>query len=272
VAAILIYQIYRRDWIRYLVGALVVSLPFLLLYRHLIPIIMNFLFVTKISATSADNAGLLLGVFANALPLASVIAILSARSKRIRSYLIFLMPVVAVLLFHVALLDYNSLIRHLPYAEFPAAVLAGVLLKGKTSRVLCVVLVAFAGFSMVSAFNEMNNYPSYNLITDQLTDIDGKILALNLNSFMLAKGMPLNSTAETVYSYYYFSYDNVPGSEIREYEQALSENFFDYAFVSSYSSGKYPRYDMIETLVRKHYCPIFESRRPNGIDIYVRCG
>jgi hypothetical protein len=181
------------------------------------------------------------------------------------------LPAVAVLLFQIALIDYNSLVRHLPYAEFPAAVLAGVFLKGRMNKALCAVLVAFACFSVVSAFSEANNYPSYNMISDQLADVNGKILALNLNSFMLMKGMPLNSTAETVYSYYYFNYDNVLGSEIREYEQALSEGFFDYAIISSYSSGKYSRYDMIEALVRKYYCPVLESRRPNGLDIYGRC-
>ena len=223
-----------------------------------------------------------------------------------------------VILFQILLLDYNSLARHLPYAEFSAAVLVGLIMKNhndsttlnsypginstkgpfgslghyisvlkifnsqayqrinlffvhKKVKFIWLILILYIIISINFAFNDVNNYPSYNLIEDNLSTLNGKILALNPNSFILIQNMPLNSTAENIYHYYYFNYDCVVDSKIEEYEEALKDGFFNYATISSLSPYTFPRYQRIENLVRKHYCPILLSNKSNGIDIYKRC-
>ncbi len=275
VAVMLLYHVSQRKWSRYLAGCLAVSVPFLMLYRNLIPVLINFLFVTKVNATSSGSAWTFINVFAMTIPACSIIAAYFAYSgksyRKIAPYALFLLPAFSVLAYQIIFLDYNSLVRHLPYAEFSAAVFVGASLTKKTGPRAFLLLAVFAGANMWIAYSEVNNYPSYNMIVDHLGDVGGKVLALNLNSYMLIKGMPLDSTASEVYSYYYFSYDNVVDSKIEEYEAALKDGYFSYALIASYPSSKYPRYVMIEDLVRKYYCSEFESGRPNGIDVYGRC-
>jgi hypothetical protein len=275
VAAVFIYQLLRRvqrDWLGYLAGTLAITAPFLVLYRDLVPVLINFIMVTKVGAVGAEKALTFAMVLAMSLPAASAIALYFVRSKKIAPYRLFLVPMLSVLAFQIVFLDYNSFVRHLPYAEFPAAVVVGIVLAGRKNGMRTFLLLGvFAVLNISFAAAEVVNYPSYNLISENIKQVDGKVLALNLNSFMLAKGMPLNSTADKVYSYYYFSYDNIVDSKIEEYENALKDGYFDYVTIASFSSAKYPRYDMIEALVREYYCPLLESAGPNGIDIYQRC-
>ncbi|MFH1331820.1 MAG: hypothetical protein ABIH63_00865 [archaeon] len=271
IVIIFIYQFFKKKGFQYLIGILVVVVPFLVLYKELIPILVNFVLITKVEGYSIDKLITFLRIFFLALPITSIIVLSLIKSKKIRDYHIFLIPVISIILFQIFLLDYNSLTRHLPYAEFSAAILLGLILKDKKIKYLWLLLILYLVVSISVAIKEVNDYPSYNLIEDNLDVVNGKILALNLNSFMLIKNMPINSTAENVFSYYYFNYDVTTDSKIEEYEQALKDGYFDYATISSYSPNKFSRYKMIEELVRKYYCPMLKSDKSNGIDIYKRC-
>ncbi len=269
-----------NDRLAYAAGCLMVALPFLFLYIDLIPVLANFLVVTKANFMPAESAEGFLRAFTSlGLPVASILAaylLLSGKASpgpgRSSPHWPLLIPAVSVLAYQIISLDHVSLVRHLPYAEFPAAVVIGACIKDmRIGKGAALLLAAFAVLGISFAANSIANYPSYGLLEGHLQEVGGKVLALNLNSFMLAKGMPLNSTAENVYSYYYFNYDGVLDSKIEEYEAALKDGYFDYAIIASYKSG-YPRYDMIEENVRKYYCKAFESGGPNGMAVYRRCG
>ena len=109
-----------------------------------------------------------------------------------------------------------------------------------------------------------------------MSNVDGKILALNSHAFILSKGWDVYATAEKVFSYYWFEYEYNSTtldrkSDMNDYETALRDKFFDYALISSYSPSEFPRYTQIENLVRKYYCPYLKQNKSNGIDIYKKC-
>lgn len=266
---ILVYQIFKKKWLGYLAGLLLMIIPFIVLYRELMPILVNFILVAKVDATSVGKLGIFLRTFFLSLPIVSIFTVFYLKSK-LKDLRLFFIPVISILLVQIFLMDYSSLVRHLPYAEFSGAVVFSIIVSNKKRWVwlfLLLYVIASVGF----AINDVYNYPSYALIKDDLNVVNGRVLAINLNSFMLIKDMPLNSTAENVFGYYYFNYDGVVDSKIEEYEHALKDGYFDYALISSYSPQKFPRYKLIEDLVREHYCPLHNSKRPGGIDIYKRC-
>ncbi len=272
---VFIFLLIKRRWLKFLVGNAIIFLPLILTYVHLIPVILNFIFEIHLAGSFNHEVGNFLSVLIVYFPAASLIACLGFGSRYVKKYRILFIPVISVLLLHILTLNYNSLIRHLPYAEFPAAILSGLILKGvKGKRAWLVYLfltfyvIASLGFSAV----EMYNYPSYNSIEKDVSNLDGRILALNLNSLMLIKDLPYDSTAKNVFSYYYFNYDDTLDSKIEEYENALKDGYFDYALISSYPTKIFGRFDLIEDLVREYYCPVSVSDKPNGIDIYEKCG
>jgi hypothetical protein len=271
VLIIFIYQIFKNKWSKYLWGLLIICIPFLILYKELIPILINFVLVTKVKTNSTDKLAIFFRLLYSCLPIASILAILSLKSKKIINHKIFLITTISVISYQIIMLDYNSLMRHLPYAEFSASIILGLILAKKKPKYAVVFLVLYIILSVNFALKNVNNYPSYNNIKDSLSEINGRVLALNPNCLILIKGMPLNSTTENVFSYYYFNYDNNVDSKIEEYEQALKEGYFNYATISSYSSDTFPRYKEIEDLVRKYYCPVLHSNGSNGIDIYKKC-
>ena len=162
--------------------------------------------------------------------------------------------------------------RHLPYAEFCSAILLSFILPKKTSKIVKIFIPIFIMLSVYLAISNAIYYPSYDKIKDNLGEVNGKVLALNFNSYLLIKDLPAYAAANQVFNYYYFSYDGIVDSKLEEYEHALQDGYFDYATIPSYSSDKFQRYKEIENLVRKYYCPVLESRRKGGIDIYKRCG
>ena len=50
------YLIWRKKWVHFLIGVLIIVLPFIVLYRDLLPIIINFIFLTKITGSTAVKA------------------------------------------------------------------------------------------------------------------------------------------------------------------------------------------------------------------------
>ncbi|HLG24370.1 MAG TPA: hypothetical protein VI564_05570 [Candidatus Nanoarchaeia archaeon] len=268
---ILIYQFFTKNFFRYILGVLALIIPFLILYRELIPVLITFLMVAKVhsvSIVSLRNFGRLFLIY---LPIVSILNLFYIKSKKIKGYRMLFVPAISIIIFQIAMLDYDSLIRHLPYAEFPAAILMGLILKDKKIRFASFIAIVCIAAGIGFAIGDVINYPSYNLIRNDLSIVNGKVLALNYNSFILIKNLPIHSTAENVFSYYYFNYDGIPGSDIKEYERALNNSFFDYATVPSYSSNKFTRFKTIENLVRKYYCPVLKSNGSNGIDIYKKC-
>jgi len=143
-------------------------------------------------------------------------------------------------------------------------------------RILLLIAAVFLIINLNVALAFVFNYPSYNSIKDKLSDVNGRILALNPHAFMLIKGLDIYATENNVFSYYYFDYEyntstHDVNSGIEDYETALIDNFFDYALISSYSPSEYTRYIQIENSVRKLYFPYFKQNEPNGIDIYKKC-
>jgi len=151
-------------------------------------------------------------------------------------------------------------------------VLASKLLSRIRLKHLALPLVAFAILGLSLSYGAVRVYPSYNALGDRLGIVEGKVLALNHNAFILAKGLSATATADKVYSYYYFNYDGLPGSSLAEYEAGLRDGFFDFALIGSFSSSQYPKYQAIGSMVRKYYCQEYLSNRTDGIDIYRRCG
>jgi hypothetical protein len=262
IAAILAYLLFKKKW-AFALGLLAVMLLFLAAYWQLLFVLGNFIVMKRVGSHLGDLATFF-GTFLACMP----IAIIGAFYKLDKKNLLLLIPVVTLSIYQILTLDFNSLQRHLPYAEFPAAILVGQALK-RTPTYLKLMITAFALLSVGIAVNGALTYPSYNHIEGILSTLDGRVLALNSNSFMLAKNLPLNSTAENVFKYHFFEYKGKPDS-IENYEEALRDGFFDYALISSYS-GNFPKYRLIEKLVRQYYCPFLTSEKFNGIDIYKKC-
>jgi hypothetical protein len=181
-----------------------------------------------------------------------------------------------VISFHLLTTNYLSFYRQLPFAEIPASILVGRILVKLDKKILLPIIAFLVILNLLTASVVILNYPSYNSIESKLSNIDGKILALNPHAFILSRGWDVYATAEKVFSYYYFEYEYNSTtldrkSNMNDYEMALKDNFFDYALISSYSPPEFPRYIQIENLVRKYYCPYLKQNKPNGIDIYKKC-
>jgi hypothetical protein len=223
-----------------------------------------------------ENIKNLLIYLARYLPLASIICFINIKNPAVKKYFIFLIPSIVVISFHVLTINYLSIYRQLPFAEIPASILAGRLLVKFNKKILLSIILFFIILNLYSASVDVLNYPSYNSIGNKLSEIDGKILALNPHAFILSKGWDVYATAEKVFSYYYFEYEyNATTldhkSDMNDYENALRDNFFDYALISSYSPQELPRYVQIENLVRNYYCPVLKQGTPSGVDIYKKC-
>lgn len=267
---VLIYLIVKRNWKRFLFGMLVILLPFVIAYSEMMPIIIDFIFGSRIIEGGLGKEPMFLSLFFACAPVATVLGISTLKSKRIRIKVHLWLPFVAMLIFHIITLETNSLFRHIPYIEFTAAILVGIKFRGIKPKYYLLVAI-YILLSLATAFSYASNYPSYNGIENQLGNINGNILALNLHAYTLIRDLPINSTGSGLYSYYYLSYDNETGSSMNDYEAAIKDGFFDYALISSHSPESFPRYVQIENLVREYYCPVYETERFNGIDIYKRC-
>ena len=81
--------------------------------------------------------------------------------------------------------------RHLPYAEFSAAILLSAILRNKKIKFLWLIGALFIALSIALAFKDISDYPSYDLIQDELAIVNGKVLAIHVNSFILIKDMRL---------------------------------------------------------------------------------
>jgi len=274
---ILVYLlIKKRDALKFLFGLVVVLLPFAIMYGQLIKTILNFFIVEKINVIGLGNLKSLLVYLTYFLPIASIICLLKLKDSTIKKYFIFFIPAIVVISFHLLTTNYLSLYRQLSFAEFPASILVGRILIKLNKRILLLIAAVFLIINLNVALAFVFNYPSYNSIKDKLSDVNGRILALNPHAFMLIKGLDIYATENNVFSYYYFDYEyntstHDVNSGIEDYETALIDNFFDYALISSYSPSEYTRYIQIENSVRKLYCPYFKQNKPNGIDIYKKC-
>jgi hypothetical protein len=274
---IVVYLLIKKKirW-KFLLGMIIILLPFVILYKDLIPILLNYLFLSKIKIVGYENVKNLLIYLTQYLPLASIICFISIKNPVIKKYFIFFIPSIIVIAFHLLTANYLSLYRQLPFAEISASVLVGKILIKFDKKILFPIIVFLLILNLQTASVSVWNYPSYNSIENELSNINGKILALNPHAFILSKGWDVYSTAEKVFSYYYFEYEyNLTTfdhkSDMNDYEMALKDNFFDYALISSYSSPEFPRYVQIENLVRKYYCPYLKQNKSNGIDIYKKC-
>jgi len=267
-----IYLVLKRKGMKYVLGFLLLVIPFVIYYSLTLDLIINdFLLATKLVEPGFGDLLSFLYVIASALPVLSVIAI--ALLVRIRKQLkmkYLLLPLLSILLFHMLTLQFDSFRRHMPYIEFSAAIIVGLHYK-KINLKLYILILAFMLISLHNAYDYASGYPSYNIIQSELADVDGRVLALNQFAYTLIRDLPLNVSALELSNYYYFDYngDLVPG--IEDYEQALQRGYFNYALISSYSPESFPRYVLIENLVREYYCPVYETNRYNGIDIYKRC-
>ena len=274
---VVVYLLVKKKigW-KFLFGMVIVLLPSVFLYKELMPVILDYLFVNKIETIGFENIKNLLIYLTGYLPLASIICFVSIKNPVVKKYLIFLIPSVVVISFHILTTNYLSLYRQLPFAEIPASILVGSILVKLDKKILLPIIAFFVILNLYTASAAVWNYPSYNSIENKLSDIDGKMLALNPHAFILSKGWDVYATAEKVYSYYYYEYEYNSTtldrkSDMNDYEIALKDGFFDYALISSYSPSEFPRYVQIENLIRKYYCPYLKQNKPNGIDIYKRC-
>jgi len=271
---VLIYLFLKKKIGRkFLIGMVLILLPFIILYKDLIPVLIDFLISSKIKTVGLDNAKNLLINLAIYLPLTSIICFVNIKSSIVKKYFIFIIPSIVVISFHILTTNYTSLYRQIPFAEIPASILVGSIFAKSNKKILSFIIF-FSILSLYVASSSVLNYPSYNAI--KINDVDGKILALNPFSFILSKNWDVYATGEKVYSYYYFEYEYNSTtldhkSDMNDYEIALRDGFFDYALISSYSPPEYSRYTQIENLVRKYYCPYLKQYKSNGIDIYKRC-
>jgi hypothetical protein len=277
VVFILIYLLVKkRNSRKLLLGFIIVLLILTIMYWQLIKTILNFVIVEKINVIDLANLKNLLIYLIYFFPIASIICLLEFKDTAIKKYFIFFIPVIAVLSFHLLTTNYLSLYRQLPFAEFSASILVGRILIKLDKRILSLIITVFLIINLSSASIFVLNYPSYNSIKDKLSDVNGRILALNPHAFILSKDWDIFATEDNVFSYYYFDYKhnlstNNLKSDIEDYETALKDKFFDFAFISSYSPPEFPRYIQIENSVRKYYCPYLKQNRTNGIDIYKKC-
>jgi len=274
---VVVYLLVKKKirW-KFLFGMVIVLLPFVFLYKELIPVILDYLFVNKIKTIGFENIKNLLIYLTGYLPLASIICFVNIKNPIVKKYLIFFIPFIVVISFHVLTTNYLSLYRQLPFAEIPASILVGRILIKVDKKILLPIIVFFLILNLNTASIGVWSYPSYNSIESKLSNIDGKILALNPHAFILSRGWDVYATAEKVFSYYYFEYEYNSTtldrkSDMNDYEMALKDNFFDYALISSYSPPEFPRYAQIENLVRNYYCPYLKQDKPSGIDIYKKC-
>jgi len=274
---IVIYLLIKKKirW-KFLLGMIIILLPFVILYKDLIPTLLNYLFLSKIKTVGYENVKNLLIYLTQYLPLASIICFISIKNPVIKKYFIFFIPSIIVIAFHLLTANYLSLYRQLPFAEISASVLVGKILIKFDKKILFPIIVFLLILNLQTASVSVWNYPSYNSIENELSNINGKVLALNPHAFILSKGWDIYSTAEKVFSYYYFEYEyNLTTfdhkSDMNDYEMALRDNFFDYALISSYSPPEFSRYIQIENLVRKYYCPYLKENKLEGIDIYKKC-
>jgi len=264
----------RNTW-KFFLGLVIVVSIFAIMYNQLIKTLLNFIIVEKINTIKLENLKNLLVYLAYFPPIIIIICLLNLKNEVFRKYFIFLIPAIALFSFHILTTNYQSLLRQLPFAEFPASILLGNILVKLNKRTILLI----AGFLIINLYSAsvfVSNYPSYNVIENKLKDVNGRILALNPHAFTLAKRWDINATEDNVFSYYYFDYKsnettNDLNSTMEDYETALVNNFFDYAVISSYSPPEYPKYVQIENLVRKYYCSYFKQNKPNGIDIYKKC-
>jgi len=277
ISFILVYLLIKKKfrWSLFF-GIIIVLLPFMILYNELMPTILNYLFMNKVKVIGWENMKNLLFYFIIYIPLASIICFTKIKSPIIKKYFIFFIPSIAVISFHILTTNYVSLYRQLPFAEFVASILVGRIMTKFNKKIIFLIISFYLILNLFMASIFLIDYPSYNSIEKELSNLDGKILALNPFAFTLSRGWDIYSTVENVYSYYYFEYENNPTtldrkSDMRDYEFALNDNFFDYAIISSYSPPEHSRYKEIEDLVRKYYCPYLKQDKSNGIDIYKKC-
>jgi predicted membrane-bound dolichyl-phosphate-mannose-protein mannosyltransferase len=274
---ILVYLLLKkRDAWKFLSGLVIVLLIFAILYNQLLKTLLKFIIDEKISAIKFENLKNLFFYLIYFPPIISLICVLNLKNKVLKKHPIFFIPVIALFFFHILTANFQSFFRQLPFAEFPASILIGSILAKFDKRTLSLIVLVFLILNFYSASTFVFNYPSYNFIKDKLGDVNGRILALNLHAFTLAKSWDINATEDNIFSYYYYDYEyNTTThdliSTIEDYETTLTNKFFDYALISSHSPLEYPRYVQIENLVRKYYCPYFKQNKSNGIDIYKRC-
>ena len=274
---ILIYLLVKkRDVWKFLFGLVIVLLTLAIMYDQLIKTILNFLVVEKINVIGLENLKSLLVYLTYFPPIASIICLLKLKDPIIKKYFIFFIPAIVIISFHLLTTNYLSLYRQLPFAEFSASILVGRILIKLDKRILLLIAAVFLIINLNAASVFVLNYPSYNSVKDKLSDVNGRILALNPHTFILIKGLDIYATEDNVFSYYYFDYEynastHDINSNMNDYEMALKDNFFDYALISSYSPSEFPRYVQIENLVRKYYCPYLKQNKSNGIDIYKKC-
>jgi len=258
---------------KFLIGMILILLPFIILYKDLAPVLIDFVISSKIKTAGLNNAKNLLIDLALYLPLASIIGFVNIRNSKVKKYFVFILPAIIVISFHILTTNFTSLYRQIPFADMPASILVGVIFTKPNKKILSLIIL-FSILSLYVASSSVWNYPSYNAI--KLNDVNGKILALNPFSFILSKNWDVFATGEKVYSYYYFEYEYNSTtldhkSDMNDYEEALQDGFFDYALISSYSPSELTRYVQIENLVRKYYCPYFKQNKTGGIDIYKKC-
>jgi hypothetical protein len=111
--------------------------------------------------------------------------------------------------------------------------------------------------------------PSYDLILNDISKLNGKILAENPNIIYLIKNTDLNDN--NVYDFFYFDFDHDGKSTTEDYENAMKNNFFDYIVASSQPYTELKTLKVWE-LVPKYYCTnmVIRGLRPEMI-IYSKC-
>ena len=155
------------------------------------------------------------------------------------------------------------------YGLIPLSVLSGKTISNMKKKTQYIILFLFVILNVRLIIDSIHVMPSYDSIVDDVTELDGIILADNPYIIHLIRNTDL--TDDYVYNFFYFDFNRDWRSTKEDYEEAMKNNFFDYIIIPSKLTVESEYSEFFEP-VPELYCVYKEPTGPRlGMTIYKKC-
>lgn len=268
---VIIAYLYKKGFKlkKVLIGSSILIVPFVIFDLDVLMALYDFFISRHISSDMSTNLILLANRFLATIPIPFLLFLIDRKKNFVKNNYLLIAPFLSILFFHIITLNYISISRNMSYGLIPLSVLSGKIISNMDKRRQFFILSVVVILNLWMAFSSVFFMSSHSLIVDDISKLDGKILADNPYIVHLIKNTNLND--DYVYNFFYFDFNYDGKSTKDDYEGAMKNNFFDYIIIPSQFTAE-SEYSELFKLVPKHYCISKTSTglRPE-MAIYSKC-
>jgi len=252
-----------------LIGLFILVVPFFVYDFDTLMALYNFFISSHIPSDLSTSLVFLINRFLATIPLPFLLYLIDRKKSFIKNNYLLILPFLSIFFFHVVTLNYISIYHTMPYGLIPLSVLSGKTISNVKKKTQFFILFVIMILNLGVAIDSVFAMSSYNLIVDDISKLDGKILADNPYIIHLIKGTDLRD--DYVYNFFYFDFNRDGKSTKEDYEELMKNNFFDYIIIPSQFTTESKSSELFK-LVPKYYCI---SKTSTGLrsemTIYSRC-